>query len=1023
MKLSIPFTPKTHYIQYGNFFSKTLIVRENAQFSPFIVCEKSEHVELYLKIADFLNLEIYPVEHIYDLVDIFYNKNRVFVASVSQLLSLSSYTLEKKLSFSIQKQQSIEIEDFIKKLHDIWYSYNEFSIPWSFKRQGDIVSVTHFRGKREYKVSFWGDVIEEIRENILSNDDIRSENIIERVFFWKKGEISECIWKESIVDMANTCGVFCVFDGVDFSPMYEELLKCDSYICFDNLERQKNSVSLHIWELNISTIEELKKVLVSKQNYIFTKNESLLKNFVEFNDIQNTLIFPSNSSILKSFHTLWANYICDDIILKVFTKRRVKQTASKDYDLLLKISEDDFVVHIDHGVGIYKGIVTKEIPITSINDLWTRTEKYIKKEYLEIHYKDNDKLFVPITEVERVTKYVGVDSPVLTSLSSNEWTKKLEKVGKDVEIIAQELLQIYAQRKSSRGQRFYIDSSKTQEFQTYFPYIYTQDQQKAIDEVTEDMASEKNMDRILIGDVWFWKTEVAFNALFHCVLNKKQAILITPLVVLAYEHFNKALERFSGFNSIRIGLLTRLQTDKEAKKVLCDLKEGSIDILIGTHRLLSEKVVYKNLWLIVIDEEHKFWVEDKEKIKKLKNNLDCLAMSATPIPRSLNMALSGIRDISMLREPPLWRKDIKTYVLKYDENIILEAWNKEFSRGWQMFFIHNRVENIEHMKNILERIFPGKKVWVTHGRLSWDELEDRIIDFKNKKYDILLSTTVIENGIDFSNVNTIFINECQSFWLSQIHQLRGRVGRSDKEGYCYLLYKKEVLADESIKRLKTIVKYSYLGSGFEIAIKDLEIRWGWDILGIRQSGQVTQIGVNLYLELLERKIEEIKQTSTLTPIETFETTIDLQVEAYIPDSYFNGEADKLNFYREIESIQSLEDIDAIRKDFAEINPNLGDEVKNLFSLLHLKIQSKKYKIISIKKVGIHYDIGFKQNIVVDELKKFLVLDKDVLFHIVSIDKIRTSRKSFKNDSEFLYYLLKMLDNTLENKKIKLKNTF
>ena len=967
-------------------------------------------------------MEIDQIQSVYDLVDMFCNKNRRFIIDASQIRNISYYELTKKSSIFLYKNQSIELGELIHLLTDFWYVYNEFSNPWSYKRTGDILSIVHFHGRREYKISFWGNVIEHIQEFTIFHWDTRGEEIIEHLYIGKKTPIESIVGKESFFEILNKENIFTILDGLEFSPIYDKAINdLSHFISFDLIEWRRETQSLYIWDLPIENVEDLKKKMLGKENFIFTKNDTLIQNFVEFNDLSNTQVFPSNTSVLKSFQTPKANFICDDILLKVFTKRRIKKTASRDYDLLLKIEACDFVVHIDHGIGIYQGIVTKEIPVIHVGEFGSQVTKTIKKEYLEIHYKDNDKLFVPITEVERITKYVWIDLPSLTSLSGVEWSKKLQKVGKDIEEVAKELLSIYAQRKILKGQRFYIDGQKAEEFQSDFPYIYTADQQRAIEDVFADMASDKSMDRILIWDVGFWKTEIAFNVLFQAFLNKKQSILISPLVVLAYEHYHKALDRFKKF-PVRIGILTRLETEKNIQKTIKALGNWEIDILIGTHKALSDKINYKNLWLIVIDEEHKFGVEDKEKIKKLKNNLDCLAMSATPIPRSLNMALSGIRDISTLREAPLWRKDIKTFVVRYEEQIILEACQKEFERGGQVFFIHNRVENIEHMKQLLERIFPDRKVIITHGKLAGDELEDRIIDFKNKKYDILLSTTVIENGIDFANVNTIIINECQSFGLSQIHQLRGRVGRSDVQGYCYLLYKKEVLPDESIKRLKTIVKYSYLGAWFEIAIKDLEIRWGGDILGVRQSGQATQIGINLYLELLENKIEELKQTNHVSPFETFETSIDLQVEAYIPDTYFNGEADKLNFYRELESIQSLQDMENVAAWFREINPNLGTEIENLFALIQLKIKAKEFKITSVKKVGVYYEIGFKQNITVDELKWFLVLDKEVIFHIVSIDKIRASKKSFENDGVFLYYLLSMLDGKMAHKKIKLKSS-
>lgn len=393
---------------------------------------------------------------------------------------------------------------------------------------------------------------------------------------------------------------------------------------------------------------------------------------------------------------------------------------------------------------------------------------------MEIHYRENEKLFVPITEVGRVSKYVGDENPKLTPLGGKIWEKKIAKIREDIQIIAEEILETFAKRKLENVEAFQRNTTALSEFQSHFPYIYTDDQEQAIQDIYTDLEKNIPMERLLVGDVGFGKTEVAFNALFHAWTNKKQAILLSPLVVLAYEHYDKAIERFAEFD-IEIEIVSRITTAKQFTQIQKRLSEGKIDILIGTHRVLSEKLKFRNLGLIVIDEEHKFGVKDKEKIKSLRHNVHVLSLSATPIPRSLNMALSGIREISMLRQAPEGRKNIETLVSRFDESLIQEAGKREFERGGQIFFIHNRIENIHVYEKILKKVFPSKKIIITHGRLDGNELEERILDFKHKKYDILLSTTVIENGIDFSNVNTIFINEAQGFGISQIHQLRGRV--------------------------------------------------------------------------------------------------------------------------------------------------------------------------------------------------------------------------------------------------------
>ena len=561
------------------------------------------------------------------------------------------------------------------------------------------------------------------------------------------------------------------------------------------------------------------------------------------------------------------------------------------------------------------------------------------------------------------------------------------------------------------------------------------------------MESENPMDRLLSGDVGFWKTEIAFNAIYKAMLNGKQAALISPLVVLAYEHFDKAQERFQDF-PFNIAVITRFEKESKIKEVLKKLESGKIDCIIWTNRLLSPDIKFKDLWLLVVDEEHKFWVADKEKIKNFKGNIDILSMSATPIPRSLNLALNGIKSISMLTTPPVGRQSIHTIVSNFSDKIIQDAGNKEFERWGQLFFIHNRVETISHFQAYLEKIFTNKKIIVTHWQLHGDTLEKRIIDFKRKQYDILLSTTVIENLIDFSNVNTIIINEAGNFWISQIHQLRWRVWRGDRQWYCYLLLKKDKIKQDAAKRLKTIVDYSHLWAGFELAIKDLEIRWGWDILGIRQSGQSVEIGVNLFLQMLESKIEELKNTSpahsSLSPSirgtkgEPYKinTKIDLNISIFIDNNFFSSELDKINFYREIESLNTIEDLESIISDFKEsaLTPTLskGEKEKdrlprwtnNFFDLLRLKILANKHNISYIKRAWLNYQIDFSDawDKGLENLKQFLDHDKEVKFRVISLTRIRSETKKFANDESFIQYLLQLFSWKTRNRKIKLKQT-
>lgn len=1008
---------KTSYVNTWNFFSKSQIIKESisSNSSILIVAENNEQINSYKNIFEHLNINVKKLENINDVINIKTNKKWLYLTT-SEILNkdiISNYELNK-LQLKLKTKDTISSDELIKNLNNLWLKFSEYAIKWSYKRNGDLITIMDFDGIFSYKISLWWDEIEEIIAEENRESLVRDSSKVDSISLWSdKSPFSDGKEKDKLIDYIKDA--FIILDSLDFTQYYKDYVwTLKNYCCFDLIwNKTLRLINLRIKDFHINSLEDFKNFLLDKNNKktIYTKNSKLIDEFLQYNNISDVIVYQTNSNKLQSYRIKKEDkltlVICDDIISKIFIKRRVKKKLSKDIDLLLKVKAWDYIVHIDHGIWIFKWIIEKEL-------------NNIKKEYIEILYKEDDKLFVPVTECSRISKYIGSENPKLTWLNSKEWEKKIKKVNEDIQIIAEELLDNFAKRKINNGFSFFLDERKINEFQSSFPFEYTDDQNHSIKDILDDMSKVKNMDRLLVWDVWFWKTEIAFNAAYNAFLNKKQVVFISPLVVLAYEHYNKAQERFKWL-WVKIDVLTRLESTKNVNNVLKKIKEWKTDIVIWTHKLLSDSINYKDLWLIIIDEEHKFWVQHKEKIKTWKANIDMLAMSATPIPRSLNMALSSIRDISIIKHAPFWRKSIKTSVTKYSEEIIFEACEKEFERWWQVFFIHNKVKNIEIYKRSLQELFPDKKIVVTHGQLEWTQLEKRIIDFKNRKYDILLSTTVIENGIDFANVNTIFINECQNFWISQIHQLRWRVWRSDKQWYCYLLYKKENLGTDTAKRLKTIVEYSYLGAWFELAMKDLEIRWSWDILWIRQSWQAKEIWVNLFIKMLEEKVEELKENSQQTIRDNIDISVDLKIWASIPIEYFSSESDKLNFYREIESLDNLDDLDELTLSFKKVNPNFTPEVENLFDIIKLKIKAKKYYIQSIKRVWINYQVEFNKNIKLENLKGFLKLDKEVNFAVVSINKIRASVKNFANDKKFLQYMLLLFDSKLWNPKIKLKS--
>ncbi|NDK10075.1 DEAD/DEAH box helicase [Candidatus Gracilibacteria bacterium] len=1012
--------PHTQYTQAGSYFSKLLVYKNTleTQGSFLQIIPSFDISKKYEVLAQDLGISYKELESAEDIIacsqrigsTLFWISIDDVKKEVHQKLFDSQITLQTGKSYP---QLSL-----MEGLQEIGYDYHEYEKQGSYLRQGDIIKIFQIGGQVTL-LNYWGDEIESI---VVDGNKVEQVYIssLENIF-----KIPDQIGKKTIKnpilsDILVQDEIFLVLDGCEFHPLFEKLThkkyQFASISLLASLEQKKTK--LGIGDISIQNVEEFQNYIEQNPGSIsiYSRYTKMIEEYLKDNSLSVAEVVAIKHTGFSSFEKISAqknnnrSYISDDIIQKIFIRKRLKKKLSADIDLLLKIQKGDFVVHIDHGIGVFNGIIKKVLG-------------EIQKEYLEIQYKDQDKLFVPITEVHRLSKYVGKENPSITPLSGKVWERKMKKIHEDIREIAEELLKNFAERKFRSGNQNILNQDKIEAFQSEFPYTYTPDQANAIDDIFSDMQSTKNMDRLIVGDVGFGKTEIAFNAAILALQNRKQVVLISPLVVLAHEHYNKAIERFKN-TPYTVEVLTRLQSQAHATQVLKGLQSGSIDMVIGTHRLLGDKLKWKKLGLMIVDEEHKFGVVDKEKIKNIKSDIDILSLSATPIPRSLNLALSGVRDISLLKTPPKGRKSIETFVTRYNEKIIKDAGEQEFKRGGQIFFVHNRVSNIEVYKKQLEALFPKRKVIITHGQLPGDELEDRILDFKNKKYDILLSTTVIENGIDFSNVNTIFINECQSFGISQIHQLRGRVGRSDAQGYCYLLYHKDSIDGEAAKRIKTIVDYSYLGAGFELAMKDLEIRGGGDILGVKQSGQAQEIGVSLFLKMLEEKIEDIKNEAENTIKKVKNCQIDLMLSAGIHDNFFLSETDKLHFYREIEQIEDIDDLEYLKQSFFQNNEDgvVDTQTENLFILLETQVLAREYCIENIKRVGINYQIDFQSTGNLTAMKKFLNRDTAVKFQVTDATRLRSPTKLFENDKIFIEYVLRLLQGkTLEErKKIRLK---
>ena len=595
---------------------------------------------------------------------------------------------------------------------------------------------------------------------------------------------------------------------------------------------------------------------------------------------------------------------------------------------LAEVNPGDYVVHQEHGIGRLEGLV--KLNMTGV-----------EREYLLIQYAGTDKLYIPTDQLDRVTRYISMGEavPALSKLGTTEWTRVKSKVKESVQDIARELLRLYSEREASKGFAFSPDSEQPwlQELEDAFPYEETPDQIRAIEEVKADMERPRPMDRLVCGDVGYGKTEVALRAAFKAVLDQKQVAILVPTTILALQHFNTFKERLEAF-PVRVELLSRFRSEKEQKQVLEDLALGKVDIIIGTHRVLQKDVVFLDLGLLVVDEEQRFGVAHKERLKQLRHEIDVLTMTATPIPRTLHMSLVNLRDMSVIETPPQERLPIRTTIREYDEGLIREVILREIDRGGQVFFVHNRVQGIQVIAQKLQRLVPEARFVVGHGQMAEDQLERVMMDFSSGEYDVLISTTIIENGLDIPNANTIIVNNAAYFGLAQLYQLRGRVGRATQQAYSYFLYNKDAkLTQIQEKRLRAIFEATELGAGFRIAMKDLEIRGAGNLLGAEQSGFMNSVGFDLYCKLLAEAVQEVqgKQVETAPA----GASVDLPLDSYLPDEYIGDRTLKVNFYQRLANLSRPEQVDAMS---AELNDRFGappPPVQNLLAMVRLKVEA------------------------------------------------------------------------------------
>lgn len=672
--------------------------------------------------------------------------------------------------------------------------------------------------------------------------------------------------------------------------------------------------------------------------------ESLKERDVEslYYDIPPEDIFPGQIIITRGILNRGFEYpsihfaIISDKEIFGESKHRRRHSTVKGVSKIKSFTDlkvGDYVVHVNHGIGIFQGV--RQLTVEGI-----------KRDYLDLRYASGDKLYVPVDQLDLVQKYIGGEGkpPKVYKLGGTEWVKAKARVKESIKEMADDLVKLYAVRQETIGHMFSPDTLWQKQFEDEFPYEETPDQLAAIEEIKRDMEGTKPMDRLLCGDVGYGKTEVAIRAAFKAVMDGKQVAFLVPTTILAEQHFNNFVQRFADF-PVKVDMISRFRSPAEQKKTLKALREGRIDVLVGTHRLLQKDIKFKDLGLLVIDEEQRFGVAHKEAIKSLKKNVDVLTLTATPIPRTLQMSLLGVRDMSVIETPPEERYPVQTYVVEFNDQLVRDAVLRELNRGGQVYFVYNRVETINEMYARLSMLIPEAKIAVGHGQMSEHELENVMISFLKGDYDILLSTTIIETGLDIPNVNTLIVYDADRMGLSQLYQLRGRVGRSNRLAYAYFCYKKDkVLSEVAEKRLKAIKEFTEFGSGFKIAMRDLEIRGAGNILGPEQHGHMDAVGYDMYCRLLEEAVQELRGEKVNEQVETM---IDLNINAYIDGEYIQDEGQKIEIYKKIAAIRDLKDMYDVEEEIEDRFGDIPESLRNLLKIAYIKVLSSNAGVSNI----------------------------------------------------------------------------
>ncbi len=858
-----------------------------------------------------------------------------------------SELLDRTLTLTVGRE--INFTKFVEDLIERGYQHGEdlYLSPGEYRRIGDVFDIFPIQSAYPYRVSFDVDRVEKIMTvdpvDLSKTEDGGKEMKLFPLLYEQMVPLSDQLPAKALlaIDDQDDVEFPLSVSALRFTPFpetddhhahlrYLSVLKFYTLGDFLNDVRDKLTQK---WAIFVVTkrLEELQGICKEEHIPCTTEAERSPGTLTLVSAEEDELLPHSLQNPDLKFALLTDREIFS---LKKAGKQRSIQKLALDF--ITSLVPGDYVVHMEHGIGHFEGMTQKEVDGTL-------------REYLELTYAEGDKLFVPVDQADKLSKFVYEEGqePILTRLGTNEWKRVMKKTREETELIAKELLLLYAKRAKAKGFGFGEDSDVQRKFEESFPYEETPGQRKAIEDLKKDMESGHPMDRLICGDVGFGKTEVAMRAAFKAVQSGKQVAVVAPITILADQHYHNFRERMAQFN-VRIEMLSRFRTAKQQKETLEKLKKGEADIVIGTHRLLQEDVKFHNLGLVIVDEEQRFGVKQKEKFKEMRASVDILTLTATPIPRTLNLGLHKLRDITTITTPPPGRLPIITEVRRYSDSLIRHAIIFELKRKGQVFVLHNRVETIDAFADKLRSLIPEAKFIVAHGQLKADDLESRVLEFKEGRADILVSSTIIENGIDLPRANTLIIDEAEHFGLAQLYQLRGRVGRSKVQAYAYFLYHGQKLQDDAKKRLRAIVEACELGSGFQVAMRDLEIRGAGEILGASQSGTMNTVGVSHYLRMLKGAVEELKAGEKGEVEEEISAEILLPVEAMLPSFYITDEQERISVYQKLAGSEDEATLKEFEEDLRDEFGEPPQPVKNLFAILRLKLACRRAGVIRIK---------------------------------------------------------------------------